>query len=70
MARGDHLAARRIISTFRLDPDLLDGLQAIWERDGVQPSEQVRRAIRLWLKSRGIVTKKPERKRASTRTRS
>lgn len=42
------------VTTFRLDEDLWAGLQAVWLRDGVQPSEQVRRAIRAWLDSKGI----------------
>jgi len=58
----------RRITTFRLDEDLLLGLQTIWERDGVQPSEQVRRAIRAWLDARGIPMK-TGRKRAVTRRR-
>ncbi len=57
----------RRVTTFRLDPELLDGLKEVWERDGVQPSEQVRRAIRAWLDAKGI---KADRKRAPTRKRS
>jgi hypothetical protein len=55
-------------TAFRIDPDILDGLQAIKERDGIPLSEQVRRALRRWLESRGI-TEKTERKRAATRQR-
>ena len=40
------MTAERSISTFRLDDELRDGLRLVWERDGIQPSEQVRRAIR------------------------
>jgi metal-responsive CopG/Arc/MetJ family transcriptional regulator len=58
----------RRVTTFRIDEDLLQGLQAVWERDGVQPSEQVRRAIRAWLEAKGAI--KPERKRAATHKRS
>ena len=53
--------------SFWIDIDLLDGLRAIRERDGILESEQIRRAIRQWLKSKGI--KKPECKRAGTRRR-
>ena len=49
----------------RLDDDLLDGLQEIKERDGINVSEQVRRAILAWLEGKGV--RKPERKRAGTR---
>ena len=43
-------------------------MQEIWQRDGIQPSEQIRRALRVWLESKGV--KKSERKRADTRKRS
>jgi hypothetical protein len=55
--------------TFRLDEDLFDGLQVVWERDGIQVSEQVRRAIRAWLETKGIAPRRAERKRAVTRKR-
>ena len=43
----------RRMRSFYLDDDLIDGLRAIHDRDGVLPSEQVRRAIRAWLDSKG-----------------
>jgi Arc/MetJ-type ribon-helix-helix transcriptional regulator len=52
------------VTTFRIDQELLDGMDEVWERDGVAVSEQVRRAIRAWLESRGIKT---QRKRSVTR---
>ena len=55
--------------TFRLDDDLFEGLQMVWERDGIQVSEQVRRAIRGWLEAKGITSRRAERKRAVTRKR-
>lgn len=58
----------RKIGTFRLDDDLLEGLKAVEERDGIPPSEQARRALRMWLESKGVI-KKAERKRAATRKR-
>ena len=54
---------------FRIDEDLFEGLQTIAERDGVQISEQVRRAIRAWLEAKGITSRRAERKRAVTRKR-
>ncbi len=59
------VAARRV-STFRLDEDLREGLEAIWRREGIPPSEQVRRAIRAWLEAKGIKTEPPA---SRTRTR-
>jgi hypothetical protein len=57
----------RRIATFRLDDDLLAGLKAVEERDGVPPSEQARRAIRMWLEAKGVL--KALRKRSDTRKR-
>jgi hypothetical protein len=51
---------------FRIDDELLTALDRIRDRDGVPVSEQVRRGIQMWLKSKGI---KSGRKRAVTRKR-
>ena len=47
----------RHMHTYYLDEDLAEGLRAIHYRDGVLPSEQVRRAIRMWLTSKGYTFK-------------
>ena len=60
--------APRRMATFRIDEELLEGLREVWDRDGVAPSEQIRRAIRMWLESKGVI-KKAGRKRAATRKR-
>ncbi len=36
----------------------MDGLQAVYERDGILPSEQVRRAVRTWLENKGVIAAK------------
>ncbi len=53
--------------TFRIDDELIEGMDAVKERDGVPLSEQVRRAIRTWLDAKGVM--KTGRKRATTRKR-
>jgi hypothetical protein len=55
-------------TAFRIDPDILEGLHVVKERDGVPLSEQVRRALRAWLEQRDVVLK-ADRKRAGTRKR-
>ncbi len=60
----------RPMTTFRIDAELLEGLRGVYERDGIQISEQVRRAIRMWLEAKGASATKPERERAGTRQRS
>jgi hypothetical protein len=61
-----HDVTPKKLTGFRIDEALLDGLQVVWERDGIAPAEQVRRAIRSWLETKGVKVK-TERKRASTR---
>jgi hypothetical protein len=61
-----HAESPRRVTTFRIDQELLDGLHLVWERDGVAVSEQVRRAIRAWLESKGV---RAERKRVNPRKR-
>jgi hypothetical protein len=56
-------------TAFRIEPEILDGLQRVKERDGIPISEQVRRALREWLERRRV-TLKADRKRATTRKRS
>jgi metal-responsive CopG/Arc/MetJ family transcriptional regulator len=61
------MAPARKIATFRLDDDLVEGLKAVHERDGVPPSEQVRRAVRAWLEQKGAVSKVARKRAPSPR---
>ena len=56
----------RVATTYRIDDDILEALRVVRERDGVPVSEQVRRALKMWLESKGVELKSPQR-RASTR---
>jgi len=49
--------SRKKQTAFRIDPDILEGLQQLKARDGIPLSEQVRRALRLWLESKGVIKK-------------
>ena len=42
------------LAAFRLEQDILDGMEALRTRDGIPASEQVRRALRAYLKSKGV----------------
>jgi hypothetical protein len=53
-------------TNLRLEDDLLEALQRVKDRDGIPISEQVRRAVRAWLESKGAFEKTAAR-RASTR---
>ena len=54
--------AYRSVHTFYLEPELSAGLKTIKDRDGISESEQVRRALRSWLESKGLRLKAAARK--------
>ena len=58
----------RKLTNFRIDPDLAAGLKDVKERDGIPEGEQIRRAVRAWLETKGVI--KTDRKRAGIRKRS
>jgi hypothetical protein len=43
--------------SFKIDPEVADALKQIKKKDGVGESEQIRRGIDLWLKSKGVSVK-------------
>jgi hypothetical protein len=51
------MVRHRKMHSFYLDPELAEALKAIKERDGIPESEQVRRAVRLWLDEKGFQLK-------------
>lgn len=53
--------------TFAITDELKAGLQTVKERDGISEAEQIRRAIALWLESKGVSKATP--RRAQTRRR-
>ena len=55
------------VLTFRVENDVLAGMKQLKDRDGIPYSEQIRRALRFWLESKGVM--ESERKPAATRKR-
>lgn len=55
----------RKLYNFYIDPELAEGLKRLKELDGAPESESVRRAVREYLKRKGVI--KAERKRVATR---
>ena len=53
--------------SFWIDDEQAEGLKNVKKRDGVLESEQIRRALDDWLRTKGV--KKTGRKRAATRKR-
>jgi len=58
MPRKKSKTPPRLGSTFRLDEDLVEAMRLLQERDGILPSEQVRRALRPWLEEKGVLRPK------------
>jgi hypothetical protein len=42
------------LTAFRVEADIMDGLRRVKERDGVPLSVQLDRALRAWLKEKGL----------------
>jgi metal-responsive CopG/Arc/MetJ family transcriptional regulator len=55
----------REVVAFRFDPDLVEALDRLFDRDGISPSEAVRRALRPWLVNKGVLRLKPPQTRVS-----
>lgn len=57
------------LAAYRLDTELIEGLEQVKEKTGAPIAEQVRRAIKAWLGANGVTVQKSDRKRAPTRKR-
>jgi hypothetical protein len=57
------MPSTRTQTGFRIDDDIMEGLKTVKERDGVPISEQVRRALREWLRGQGVITGSTRSKR-------
>ena len=42
------------LTAFRIEPDIMEGLRRVKDRDGVPLSVQVDRALRVWLEEKGV----------------
>lgn len=49
----------RYTTTMRLEADLWNGLQTVKTRDGIAVSEQMRRAIQMWLRDKEVLPAPP-----------
>jgi predicted DNA-binding protein len=57
------------LAAFRLELEMIEGMERVKARTGAPIAEQVRRAIEAWLAEHDVKAK-ADRKRASTRRRS
>jgi hypothetical protein len=55
--------------TVRIDADTNDGIKEIQERYGTPISEQIRRALAMWLEAQGVKKKTARPRVGSTRKR-
>jgi Arc/MetJ-type ribon-helix-helix transcriptional regulator len=49
------------ITTVRLPDDIVNAMQALQTRDGIPPSEQIRRALQEWLSQKKVGYKPPKK---------
>ena len=54
-------------STFRIEDELMAALRDVKARDGVPISEQVRRALAMWIESKNVSVKAPSRRSGKPR---
>jgi len=57
------------LTAFRIEPDIMEGLRQVKDRDGIPMSVQVHRALLAWLDAKGASVK-TDRRRATPRKRS
>lgn len=50
-----HMPPRNKVVTFRPDTDTFAAMASLRERDGIPLSEQIRRALRAWMESKGAM---------------
>jgi hypothetical protein len=48
------------MTAFRIEPEIMDGLRRVKDRDGIPFSVQVDRALRAWLTKKGVSVTKPK----------
>ena len=64
------IVARRLkMHSYYLDDELANGLKALKIERGIPESEQVRRAVRMWLEAEGILKPKKPQKGGRKKTR-
>jgi hypothetical protein len=62
------MSPRERVITFRPDNDIFEAMTSLRDRDGVPFSQQIRRGLRMWLESKGVL--QMPRKRKAVRKRS
>jgi hypothetical protein len=65
-----YMAVKERVLTFRPDDQIVDGMTTLRERDGMPFSEQIRRALRLFLAQKGVMSDATPRRRPSRRSQS
>ena len=58
------MTAAKRATTFRLDDELVDALQDVKERHGIPLTEQVTRALELWLETMGVSVRREAGRRS------
>jgi hypothetical protein len=56
------------MTAFRIEPEIMEGLRRVKDRDGVPLSVQVDRALRAWLEKKGVPVDKPKTSARAAKT--
>ncbi len=66
-----YIMSPKELTAFRIEPEIMEALRRVKDRDGVPLSVQVDRALRAWLEKKGapVDTAKPTKRAAKTATR-
>jgi len=59
---SSHSNTNSKIVTFRPGPELHAAMERLHERDGISPSEMLRRALTAWLTEKGILQPAPRKR--------
>lgn len=59
---------RQTVLSFRPDDDIYEAMKLLRERDGVPLSQQIRRGLRAWLETKGVLQLAAANRRGAART--
>ena len=62
-----HMEKQKRFVSFRVTDDVYEAIETLKVRDGIPLSEQMRRALQLWLESKGVAPTRKTTKRAAAR---
>jgi hypothetical protein len=62
------LMSPKELTAFRIEPNIMDAMRRLKDREGVPLSVQVDRALRAWLEEKGFPVDKPKKSGRAAKT--